>query len=132
MPKVKCPKCKRVGTYSEKFSQCSACRYGYPKIVPDSSPDSQGVPYVPREAPKDVPMEVLRVETREKSRREPLVGGGSRSAAVGTFVGERPERQGVVREPVELVEGEPCPLCGKPVGRKKSTERVKKWRSEHE
>lgn len=39
-----------------------------------------------------------------------------------------------VREPIEripdpvLVEGEPCPACGKPVGKRKNTERVKKWR----
>ncbi len=24
-----CPKCKRKGTYSEKFNQCSACGLGY-------------------------------------------------------------------------------------------------------
>ena len=28
MAKVKCPECKRVGTYSPKFGQCSACGLG--------------------------------------------------------------------------------------------------------
>lgn len=29
MSKVKCPECKRVGTYSPKFGQCSACGRGH-------------------------------------------------------------------------------------------------------
>ena len=29
MSKPKCPKCRREGTYSQKFGQCSACGRGY-------------------------------------------------------------------------------------------------------
>ena len=29
MPQVSCPSCKRKGTYSPKFEQCSACGLGY-------------------------------------------------------------------------------------------------------
>ena len=29
MAKLKCPGCNRVGTYSAKFGQCSACKLGY-------------------------------------------------------------------------------------------------------
>ena len=100
--KVRCPKCKRVGVYSEKFSQCSACRYGYP-LVKEVERFQAGVEESRREA--DPP-------------RVPLVGVEAPSAAAGAFIGERPERRGVVRENVELVAGEPCPTCGKVLGRR--------------
>lgn len=37
MPKpVPCPKCRRTGTYSEKFRQCSACGLGYSAPVKEA------------------------------------------------------------------------------------------------
>ena len=70
MPQISCPSCKRKGTYSEKFEQCSACGLGY-EVTPVT--------------PKVV--------------SEPKVV---------TETGSTPK----------VVVGEPCPTCGKKVGRR--------------
>lgn len=109
-----CPKCKRKGTYNEKFSQCSACRYGYP-------------PERPKELTVGEARDLAVRNLKDSEARRAAAAEEEARATVGTYDPDEP----IVREPVlELIEGEPCPTCRKPVGRKKSTERVRKWRSE--
>ena len=76
MTKPKCPSCKREGTYSAKFDQCSGCGRGY----------------------ENQPAKRIQDSRREQ---KPVIGTHTK------------EGEAIVT----LTPGEPCPTCGKPVGK---------------
>ena len=85
--KPKCPRCGRDSTYNEKFDQCSACGRGY------EATSASPIPRLSRS-----------------------VGGVTPSEAEKGDANFAPEAQ-VGEALAKLVPGEPCPACGKPVGK---------------
>ena len=91
MAKPKCPDCKRDGTYNAKFDQCSGCGRGYEKQTTTSaSPVPAG--------------NALTGQAYDQAREK------ARKAL---------DEEHILLVP-ELVPGQPCPTCGKPVGKSKA------------
>ena len=117
---VRCPKCKRTGVYSPKWRQCTACHYdGFvgsasgEELTPDEvfDPAVSGTVREKVEALPNVvgvaqgPVDKGQVAEAAKEVRQPLV-----AIDYSKPIERVPE--------VQLVEGEPCPTCGKKVGRR--------------
>ena len=118
MTQTSCPSCKRKGTYSPKHKQCAACGLGYliaPKVVST--------------VPDDVRPEVLHdgrvTPVTTKVASEPKVVHSPAKAEDATGVLTESGKTTILRKNYDplLVVGEPCPACGKKVGRRAYRER---------
>jgi len=99
MAKPSCPKCHRNGTYSEKFGQCTACRYGMVAQVVTPWADGGRPLHLKRER-------VTRPSTETKTVTNVPPETPLRYVSVQNWS---------VTGSVKPVPGEKCPTCGRKV-----------------